>query len=123
MDPFFESCPAKMSDGRLFNDFKTATRRNEEIKYINDIRRDDKYRIMLQQNGATFMKRTEDYNKEKKSCIPTTCVHTYPTRVSTASFAEEIRRYNRRSMLNNQKNCNLQDLACPKFDNYKMTDY
>jgi len=123
MDPYFKSCPAKMNDGRLFNDFKTATRRNEEIKYINDIRRDDKYRIMLQQNGTTFMKRTEEYNKEHKSCTAHTCIHTYPTRVTSASFSEELNRYNRRAMLNNQENCNLQDMACPIFDNYKMTEY
>jgi hypothetical protein len=134
MDSFYTGCPAKMEDGRLFNDFKSSTRRHEEIKYINGIKRDDKLRIMLQQNGAQIMKRIEDYNNSNLQCLPVNCVHDYPTRVSPSAFAEEMRRYNQRAIdvpqpaydnngfprFNNQQS---QNAKCLMFDNFKSSEY
>ena len=79
MDNYFQSCLPMMEDqGRQLGDFKTATRRNEYIKYINDIWRDDQYRLFLQLNGKQIMDREWNYHKENNSCWVNECVHNYP---------------------------------------------
>lgn len=121
MDNHFQNCPPKMSDGRLFQDFKTATRRNEYIKYMNGIVRDDDYRMMLQSNSSSILQRTLDYHNSVSKCEQNSCVHKYGTRTTPAEFAEEMAMYN---ALNDPKNQNAQaTYQCPKRDNYKMSEY
>lgn len=50
MDNIFKSCPPKMEDGRFLTDYRTDSARNQYIKSINGLVRDDDYRIFLQQN-------------------------------------------------------------------------
>jgi len=100
MDNFFKTCPPKMSDGRLFTDFRTPVRREEYVKYINGIVRDDEYRLFLQQNAETILDQEFEYNKKTKSCWVNDCVHTYPTRVYPPWFAEERKNYDTLQMPN-----------------------
>ncbi len=93
MDNFFKNCPAKMEDGRHLTDYRTATRREEYIKFVNNIVRNDDYRIFLQNNGEKMMNTEFDYYKNTASCWTNNCVHTYPTRVYPPWFVEERNRY------------------------------
>ena len=67
MDNYFKDCPAMMSDGRLFTDYRTDVRANEYIKYINSIDNNDKYRIFLQSNATNFMDNEWNVFKEINS--------------------------------------------------------
>ena len=90
MDNFYHDCPPMMSDGgRQFTDFKTATRRNEYIKYINSVYRDDEYRLFLQGKGNQILKNVWNYHKKNNSCWKNGCVHVYPTRSLPRHFAQE----------------------------------
>lgn len=109
-------CPAKMHDGRLVNDFKTATRRNEEIRFINGVSRDDMYRTILQENGKKILKRTKQHSKSLQ-CRPETCVHQYDSRVTAESMSDELRNYNKRASGKKGNN------TCENFDFFKMTEY
>lgn len=120
MDNYFQSCPPMMEDqGRQLGDFKTATRRNEYIKYINDIWRDDQYRLFLQLNGKQIMDREWNYHKENNSCWVNECVHNYPTRVNNRLMWQE------RQIYDSQYNpCTNEKLAkmrqCQKFQDYRL---
>jgi hypothetical protein len=93
MDNFFKQCPAKMSDGRLFTDYRTATRREEYVKYINNIVRDDEYRMFQQCNADSIMDGEWKFNKSNKSCQVQECIHTYPTRMYPPWFVEQRLKY------------------------------
>ena len=121
MDNHFQTCPPKMSDGRHFQDFKTATRRNEYIKYMNGIVRDDDYRLMLQKNSVNILQRTVDYHNANTRCYPHGCVHNYGTRTTPAEFVKEMEMYN---ALNDPRRQHLsKDMECKKRDDYKMSEY
>jgi hypothetical protein len=92
-DNFFKGCPAKMSDARLFTDYRTPTRREEYIKYINGIVRDDDHRMFLQGNADVIMDKEWDYYRQNHSCWMSECIHTYPTRVYPPLFVEERIKY------------------------------
>ena len=94
MNNYFKQCPPMMSDGRLFTDWRTAVRRNEYVKFINNIVRDDEYRLFLEYNADRIMDNDWNYTRKHKSCWTNECVHTYPTRVYPPMFTEEIRKYN-----------------------------
>ena len=113
MDNLFQNCHPKMSDGRIFKDNKTATRRNEQIKYVNGVYRDDEYRAMLQQNGADIMKRTAAYYKRECGSV---CVHdNVPQRVSPEQMAQQMARYNARNQPDAKQ--------CEAKEPYRMTEY
>lgn len=122
MDNFFRTCPPRMQDqGRQLSDFQTSTRRNEYIKYVNDIYRDDQYRLFLQMNGKEIMDREWEYYKSNDKCWVNDCVHTFPTRVLPQQMAEEKALYD--SMSNprtNQKLAATRQCAQPMPD-YRMT--
>lgn len=80
MDNFFKTCPPLMSDGRHFTDYRTPTRRNEAIRYYNEILRDDDYRYFLQTNGEQIMDNEWKYFSNKMCCRENPCVFNYPTR-------------------------------------------
>lgn len=90
-DNYFKNCPAKMSFPIHFTDWKTATRRNEYVKYINDIVRDDDYRMFLQKNGGQLMENDWAYSKNKMGCWENGCIHVYPTRTIPQFFPQERR--------------------------------
>ena len=94
MDNYYATCPPKMSDGRHITDYTESTLKDEQIKHINGIIRDDEYRLFLQQNGATILDREWDYMKSNNSCWLNECVHTYPTSMYPGWFTEENSRYN-----------------------------
>jgi len=95
MDNYFQNCPPRMADqGRHLGDFKTATRRNELIKYYNDLWRDDQYRLFLQKNGGIILARTWNYHKKRNSCWNNDCVHNYPHRVTPRQLWQEMEAYN-----------------------------
>ena len=119
MDNYFQSCPPMMGGGRHLRDFKTATRRNEYIKYINDIWRDDQYRLFLQLNGKQIMDREWNFHKATNSCWVNECAHNYPTRVNNRLMWQE------REIYDSQYNpCTNEKLAkmrqCPKFQDYRL---
>lgn len=93
MDNFYLNCPAKMSDGRIFTDYRSDTRKNEYIKYLNNITRDDDYRIFLQKNGKQIIENEFNYYKKKQSCNDMRCVHQYPTQVYAPWFVNERENY------------------------------
>ena len=120
MDNFFHTCPPTMEDqGRHLTDFKTATRRNEYIKYINDIRRDDQYRLFLQLNGKKMMDNDWEWNKKHNSCWVNDCVHNYPSRVNLKQMAQERNLYD--SIFNLNTNAQLKPLRrCIKYKDYRL---
>ena len=116
MDNFFKQCPPRMDDGRLFLDARTAVRREEYIKFINNIERDDEHRLFYQKNADEIMKREWDFIRSKKSCSLKECVHTYPTRVYPPWFVEErVKHDSLRDPSRSQK------YQCQKYDDYRLT--
>jgi len=118
MDNYFQSCPPMM-DGRHLGDYKSETRRNEYIKYVNDIWRDDQYRLFLQLNGKEMADREFAYNKHYNSCWVNDCVHIYPTRQSPQHFAQERQAYD--SIFNANTNKEMAPLRkCFKYRDYRL---
>lgn len=118
-DNFYNSCPAKMSDQRFLTDHRSSTRRNEYIKYINDVYRDDQYRLFLQLNGAEILDKEWQYNKQFNSCWENPCVHKYPTRINNEQAAQELMLYN--SLSNKNTNVPLAPLRkCEHFNDYRL---
>jgi hypothetical protein len=120
MDNYFHNCPPMMEDqGRPLSDFKSSTRRNEYIKYINDIWRDDEYRLFLQKNGKEIMDREFAYHKQNNSCFVNPCVHIYPTRQSPRQFVQERQAYD--SIFNLKTNKQFANLrVCPPYADYRL---
>jgi hypothetical protein len=93
-DNFFRGCPAVMSDGRFLSDHLASTRRDEYIKYINDITRDDQYRLFLQTNGGEIIFRERLYNLMNNKCNANVCIHKYPTRALPRHYVQEMQDHN-----------------------------
>ncbi len=129
MDNYFQSCPPMMEDqGRHLGDFKTATRRNEYIKYVNDVHRDDQYRLFLQLNGGEILDNMWNYQRKYNSCWVNDCIHHYPTRSNTRHFVQEREAYdsifdpNTNTQLAPMRQCKpYQDFRVnPKDEGYKL---
>jgi len=77
--------------GRTLSNFKTSNTINEEMRYLNGIYRDDDYRSFLQNNGKQIA--FEEYQAYRASnlntCLPTDCVHKYPTSPTSIDFINE----------------------------------
>jgi hypothetical protein len=117
-DNYYHKCPAMMSDGRLFTDYRSAVRREETNKYINNIIRDDEYRIFLEQNAEEIMDSVWEYDKKTKSCWQNECIHNYPTRVFPPWFVEEKNAYNKLAL---KRNFRKEYYKCPAFNDYRIT--
>jgi hypothetical protein len=117
MDNFYKNYPAVMSDGRTFTDYKSETRRNEYIKYTNDIRRDDDYRMFLQKNGKELMDKEFSSFKGGDNEYRD-CVHNYPTRSLPHLFAAEMNDYNALSDPNHK----VDPSKCTVFKDYRLTE-
>ena len=125
MDNFFQDCPAVMASGfREMTDFKLATRRNEYVKYINGIYRDDQYRLFLQQNGSKIMDNEWKYHKDNNSCWRSQCVHNYPTRILPRQFKQE-RQSHDSSFSTNMKNVTQAPTInqCNQYSDYRGSKY
>lgn len=121
MDNFFQNCPPKMADqGRHLGDFQSATRRNEYVKYVNDIYRDDQYRLFLQKNGKEIMDREWAYHNKHNRCWVSDCVHNYPTRSLPRHLHQEMEAYNSIYNVNTNKKLAPMRQCVPKQD-YRMT--
>ena len=121
MDNFFKlPCPPKMEDqGRQLTDYNSGTRRNEYIKYINDIYRDDQYRLFLQRHGKEFMDREFEHDLKNYSCRKNACIHNGPTRTNARIMVDEKLAFN--SIFNpalNEKYAPLR--RCTTMRNYRM---
>lgn len=121
MDNYFQNCPPMMEDGgRQFTDYKTATRRNEYIKYINDIVRDDQFRLFLQLNGQQFADKEWEWHKRNNSCWDNDCVHVYPTRSIPRHLWQEREVYD--SLYNRYTHDKYSKLReCKPMKDFRMT--
>jgi len=117
MDNFFKNCPPKMEDARHLTDYRTATRREEYNKYVNNVIRNDDYRLFLQQNASRFMDDEWNYYRNTGSCWTNECVHNYPTRVYPPWFVEERHRYDQL-----QKPVRSQIYKCSNKLDYRLTE-
>ena len=93
MDNYFKDCPPKMDDGRYLTDFRPTSIREQFIKSINGIVRDDEYRNFLQKNGESIIDREWSALRKTQSCHTNECVHIYQTRTTTVANLEEMRIY------------------------------
>lgn len=119
MDNFFHMCPSK-TDGRQLTDYQSDTKKNESIKYANNIYRDDQYRLSLQTGGKDLLNREWEFNKKNNSCWVNGCVHVYPTRVLVDQMIQEKQLYD--SIYNSNTNQKLASLRrCPVSKDYRMT--
>ena len=116
MDNYYKIGPAKMSDARIFTDYRTATTREEVNKHLTHIKRDDEYRMYLQNNANNIL--NDDWNRTKtKYSVPLiNCVHVYGTSVDPKSFLIEREKYDR-SFMSKQ---NM--YPCEKYSDYRMTE-
>ena len=120
MDNFFINCPPMMEDqGRHLTDFNSETKKDEFIKHINNIWRDDEYRLFLQRNGKMFMDRDWEYHKKRNSCKTSDCVHQYPTRQLPDDMITERQAYD--SLSNCQTYGKMKQIRqCEYFKDYRL---
>ena len=120
MDNYFKNCPAKMEDqGRHLSDHKSSTRRNEYIKYINNIWDHNQYRMFLQSNAKTFLDKEWSYHRNNNSCWANDCVHNYPSRFDPRYFRQEREAYD--SIFNPSTNKQLKPMRkCENFKDYRL---
>ena len=117
-DNYFHHCPAK-TIGRDLGDYKTATRRNEYIKYVNGLVRDDQFRLFLQKNGNPILDREWKFYRKTQSCSPVNCVHNYPSRVGLRHMGQEMMAYD--SIYNPITNKALAPMRrCIHYKDYRM---
>lgn len=121
MDNYYLNCPPKMNDqGRDISDFISSTRRDEYIKYVNDIYRDDQYRLFLQVNAKEVMDREWEFLRKNNSCWDNDCIHNYPTRSTMRQMVQERMAYD--SIFNPRTNKQLAPLRqCTKYKDFRMT--
>ena len=62
------NCPALMSDGRIFTDYRSSTKVNEDLMKITDINNSYKYRQFLIDNGQNIIDLNNDYINDKGDC-------------------------------------------------------
>jgi hypothetical protein len=120
MDNFFQNCPPKMEDqGRHLSDHSSSTRRDERIKYINDIYRDDQYRLFLQTNGSQILDNLWNHHSKYNRCSVNECVHHYPTRMNPRQFVQQREAHD--SIFDMRTNKPLEHLRqCKQQDDYRL---
>lgn len=116
MDNVYDGCPAVMSDGRFLTDWNGATRRNEYVKHINSLVRDDDYREFLQHNAEDIMNREWSYLKNENQCKENGCVHVYPTRQVPQTFPIENTSFTQMTVNPN----NRDSFPCKNLKDYRL---
>lgn len=114
-DNFFKIGPAKMSDARIFTDYRTATTREEYNKQKKNIVRDDEYRLYLQQNAENIIDNEWQLNKNLYFICNKNCIHNYNTSVNPKTFYVERAKYDTIY----QTNKNL--YPCQQFNDFRLT--
>lgn len=112
-DNYYVDCPAVM-DYSAMTDYRTSHRREQFVKTINGLTRDNDHRLFLQNNGRKIMDKEWAYYKANHSCFANSCIHTYPTRPTPGSLHEEMKLYNTVRSSGKQR-------MCRKEDDYRMT--
>jgi len=120
MDNFFKGCPARMEDGRFLTDYRQADTREQYIRTINGITRDDDYRMFLQGNGESIIDREWDILRRTQSCQTNCCIHNYPTRTTPGSNYEELNLYNAVRTNRLKPTDNIYP-RCSKKSDYRLT--
>ena len=115
MDNYFKIGPAKMADGRIFTDYRTATTREEYNKFKNNIVRDDDYRMYLQSNAEVIIDKEWIFNKNLYAVKNINCIHNYATSVNPKTFYDERTKYD--SIKNTRENL----YPCKSMNDYRMT--
>lgn len=114
-DNFFKLGPAKMSDARVFTDYRTATTREEYNKQKNKLFKDNEYRIYLQENAEYIIENEWQNNKKLYFVNNTNCIHNYNTAVDPQTFYVERSKYD---TIYGKKN-NL--YPCQQYSDYRLT--
>jgi hypothetical protein len=65
-------CPALMSDGRTFTDYRPRCMVNDQIKKANQLTNSYDFRQFLIHNAESLMKANQQYAIQKVSCKPCT---------------------------------------------------
>lgn len=120
MDNYWKGCPPRMDDGRFLQDFRSPSRREQYIKHINGIVRDDDQRMFYQQNAKQIMDREWDLLRNTQSCFTNCCIHNYPTRTSPGSNYEELQMYNA-VRKNKLQKTNAKYPHCVKMEDYRSS--
>ena len=93
MDNYFQPCPARMSDGRIWSDYRTSHRRELYNMQINGFNRSDDFRLFYQKNAEKILDDSWCGMKQK-SCHTYPCFHTNPTVPSHGQQYDEMDAYN-----------------------------
>jgi hypothetical protein len=56
----FPACPALMSDGKIFTDYRAHKLADLELSKLNNIKDSQSYRLFLQENGETILKKNKE---------------------------------------------------------------
>lgn len=114
-DNFFKNCPAVM-DYSSFTDYRTATRREQHVRTINNITSDYQYKNLLQSNANKIMEGESTYMTTEYGCNANVCIHKSPTSPPPGDFNVEMARYNAVRVNNNTKGA-----ECPVPQKYKFS--
>ena len=87
-------CPAIMSDGRIFTDYRQAYVINDQIKLKNKQFNNYSYRQFLINNGDNLMKANNDYINTKAGCPSCIPIHTPHKVVCTTNSVNSLCRIN-----------------------------
>ena len=68
MDNRQSSCPALMSDRRIFTNYFDNSVFNQSIRSMNKIGDNHDYRLFLQQNAAELINREREYTLKTNTC-------------------------------------------------------
>lgn len=106
--------------GRHLSDFQSSTRRDEYIKYVNDIYRDDQYRLFLQLNGREIMNREWNYHNKYNRCWDNDCIHHYPTRSLPRHMVQERQAFD--SIFDRNTRNQMAPLRqCTRYQDFRLT--
>ena len=67
-NPKYQGCPARMSDGRHFTDYRPNCHLNGLIQSQNNIKNSYHYRNFLQDNGSKLMDMNKNHAINKNYC-------------------------------------------------------
>lgn len=114
-DNYFKVGPAKMSDARIFTDYRTATTREEYNKCKQGIKMNDDYRMYLQQNAEKIINYEWNLNKNLYFVNNNNCIHNYNTSVNPKTFYNERINYD----ISYHSNKNL--FPCQQYKDFRLT--
>jgi len=62
------TCPARMSDARIFTNWWSSGKTNQYIMHLNNIADPNDYRMFLQKNAVQIMENEKSYLESHKKC-------------------------------------------------------